>query len=74
MEAAQNGNIKAQSYLGTMYLVGLGVDKNYKEAIKWLLNAAEKGDIPAQYTLGSMYKNGHEVTVNFSIHWSGLLI
>jgi TPR repeat protein len=37
-----------------MYKIGIGVSKNYKEAIKWFQRAAEQGFAEAQYNLAYM--------------------
>ena len=41
-----------------MYDLGLFVQRDYAEAVKWLLKAAEQNDGRAQYNLGVMYANG----------------
>ncbi|MGA2224972.1 MAG: PDZ domain-containing protein [Syntrophobacteraceae bacterium] len=38
---AEQGEARAQSYLGSMYLSGEGVPKNYVEAVKWFRKAVE---------------------------------
>jgi TPR repeat protein len=55
------GNAVAQYILGAMYVNGLGVPEDFKEAAKWFRLAAEKGDTDAQYSLGWMYANGEGV-------------
>ena len=41
---AENGNAKAQEKLGFMYYKGWGVERDYKEAEKWVRKAAEQGN------------------------------
>lgn len=41
-----------------MYRNGLGVGKNYQEALRWYRMAAEKRNADAEYSLGLMYANG----------------
>ena len=41
-----------------MYFNGIGVPKDYVEAVKWWRKAAEQGDVFAQYNLGLSYRNG----------------
>ena len=48
----------AQNYLGVMYTNGLGVKKNYIEALKWYRKGAEGGNTSAMYNLGWMYERG----------------
>ena len=49
---------RAQNNLGLMYENGLGVPKDYDEAVKWYRLAAAQGDALAQNNLGWMYDNG----------------
>jgi len=57
-KAAEQNHLKAQHYLGRMYSVGRGVEKNLVEAFKWHLNAANLGDADSQETVGVYYQNG----------------
>jgi len=52
----------AQYNLGTAYLYGLGVAKDYRDALEWFGKAAARGDARAQNNLGVMYLNGWEVS------------
>lgn len=56
-EMAEEGNIKAQSALATLYFYGVGNPQNYDEAFAWFSKAAEQGHAKAQYGLGFMYLN-----------------
>ena len=56
-KAAEEGHADAQSSLGFMYSVGLGVEQDEVEAAKWFRLAAEQGHAEAQYRLGSIYDN-----------------
>ena len=56
--AAEQGNPTAQFNLGFMYFEGLGVEKNYQEAINWYRKAAEAGNADAQLNLGIIYDKG----------------
>jgi TPR repeat protein len=44
-----------------MYLNGLGVPKDYQQALVWFQKAAEQGLSSAQFTLGTMYANSEGV-------------
>jgi len=55
---AEQGNAQAQNKLGVMYLYGLGVGKDYAEAMKWFRKSAEQGYMDAQFTMGIMYEKG----------------
>ena len=56
--AAEQGDAKAQYYLGAMYDKGQGVPQDHKEAVKWHRLSAEQGFAKGQYYLGVMYGNG----------------
>ena len=62
--AAKQGEVKAQSFLGLMYERGQGVPKNYKQAIYWFQKAAKQGDALAQSDLGAMYQLGRGIPKN----------
>ncbi len=53
---AEQGNAKAQFYLGVMYDKGQGVPQDYARAAKWYSKAAEQGLAQAQLYLGFMYQ------------------
>ena len=57
-QAAEKGDVEAQSALGVMFRSGIGVPKDYKEAAKWFGKAAEQGYAEAQLRLGSMFQSG----------------
>lgn len=61
LKRARQGDAKAQSDLGSYYLYGLGVDKDFAEAAKWLRKAADQGDRAAQSELGSLFEQGQGV-------------
>jgi uncharacterized protein len=60
--AATNfGDANAQYNLGRLYLDGsAGIDKDTRQAARWLSLAAEKGNPSAQALLGQMLFNGQE--------------
>jgi TPR repeat protein len=55
---AESGSAKAQSYVGSMYESGRGVERNYTEAIRWFLMAAEHSDPYSQSHVGYLYEKG----------------
>ena len=63
---AENGNSYAQSILGNMYLLGLGVKKQETEAARFWLLAANQKDMTAQRNLGFLYEVGVGVNFNFT--------
>ena len=62
---AQAGAAKAQTYLGYMYLNGLGVPQDFVAARGWLTRAAQQGAPTAQFLLGGIYDRGEGVTTDF---------
>jgi TPR repeat protein len=64
--AADQGNLEAQSRLGSMYESGVvGVPQDYTEAVKWYRLAADQGDAKAQFNLAQMYENGWGVPQDY---------
>ena len=64
--ASEQGDAKAQFRLGEMYENGEGVEKDYREAVKWYTKAAQQGLASAQNNLGGMYRNGYGVVQRLS--------
>lgn len=67
----EQGNAKAQYFLGVMYANGQGVSKDYSEAAKLYILSAEQGYSPAQYNLGLLYGNGYGVLQDYleAVKW-----
>lgn len=63
--AIEKNSAAGYSGLGTMYLYGKGVDKDYAKAFRFFNKAAEQGLVEAQYQIGIMYYNGYGVARNF---------
>lgn len=55
---ADQGNARAQSMIGTMYLNGWGVTEDLEAGLDWIRKAADQGEAGAQSELGSAYLNG----------------
>ena len=55
---AERGNVRAEFFLGGMYLSGTGVPQDYAQALKWSSAAAKRGSTAAQFNLGKMYEQG----------------
>jgi len=58
---AEKGDRVAQYNLGWFYYKGEGVERDFKEAMKWYRKAAEQGDTKTQFNLGAMYYKGQGV-------------
>ncbi len=54
-EAADCGDLVAQTLLGIKFAKGEGVAQNWEAASKWWLKAAQAGDARAQSLLGFMF-------------------
>jgi TPR repeat protein len=60
-ESAEKGDSGSQAMLGSCYVNGEGVPKDYAQALKWFRRSADQGDPIGQYQLGVMYHNGQGV-------------
>ena len=60
-KAADQGDVSAQSGLGYIYANGVGVARDYAQALFWYRKAADQGDVNAQNGLGYLYANGRGV-------------
>ena len=58
---AERGDTTAQYRLGSVYLYGKGVPRDYAEATRWYRKSAEQGVAKAQYALGYCYSHGYGV-------------
>ncbi len=63
LDAAEQGNPKAQFIVGDMYSKGLGVPQDKDAAEYWYTLAAEQRVVAAQFMLGQMY--GYESPKNY---------
>jgi hypothetical protein len=59
--SAEQGDAKAQTKLGTMYIYGRGVPKDYAEALRLYRKSADQGDAGGQYGIGLSYFHGQGV-------------
>ena len=70
LRKAQAGDAEAQYQVGEYYYGykygGLNFEKDYREAVKWLLKASEQGHAIAQHLLSSCYKFGDGVDKNYA--------
>ena len=70
-EKARNDDAAFQYEVGCCYDFGYGIEKSYKEAVKWYTLAAEKGESRAQLNLGNAYYfgNGIEQDYKQAVEW-----
>ena len=70
-KAAKKGDQQAQTTMGNLYLLGLGVERDGFQAAQWYLKAALAGHVPAQINLGQLYMNGQGVPrdVSKAVGW-----
>ena len=66
MQAAKRAYASAQVRIGSMYMDGLGVKQDYKEARRWFLVASSKGHPHANYALGLIFEKGLGVKIDLN--------
>jgi hypothetical protein len=59
--AAENGDPLAQNHLGHIYLLGIGVEEDYPQALHYYQLSAAQGNAIANNNLGYIYLNGKGV-------------
>jgi len=67
MRAAERGHVEAQSWVGSSYDEGTGVEVDFEAAATWFEKAAEQGDIYAQYNLGFALEQGEGTPQNYEL-------
>ncbi|MFL2801194.1 MAG: tetratricopeptide repeat protein [Paracoccaceae bacterium] len=65
MLLGDDGNEKAQYFLGEIYYKGKGIPQDYKKALKWYTLSAKQGNNVAQYNFGIMYSFGLGVVPDY---------
>lgn len=61
---AEQGDSVAQTKLGNMYYLGLGVPEDNGKAAEWFRKASARGDLEAQMMLATLYMMGAGVSQN----------
>ena len=56
---AESGDRVAQNHLGVHFYLGLGVERDWSQALLWYEKAAKQGDPGAQLNYGLMFQNGY---------------
>jgi TPR repeat protein len=62
--ASYFGDAAAQYQLGRMYLDGVGVEQDPRQAARWFMLAARKGQVEAQAELGRLLASGEGLAVD----------
>lgn len=62
---AEKGDPVAQNYIGLLYYLGTGVDRDYKLARQWYEKAASQGNADAMFNLGLLYDRGKGVAYDY---------
>ncbi len=58
---AEQGDAKAQAFVGSYYSLGCGIAHDYEQAVFWFRKAAEQGNAEGQIGLGDCYAAGEGV-------------
>ena len=58
---ADKGDAEAQNYLGILYYLGFGVNRDYSKAVQWYEKAARAGNPDAQRNYGDMLHFGRGI-------------
>ncbi len=63
---ALKGDPAAQNKVGSYSKIGIGTERNDREAARWYRAAAEQGYAEAQFNLGEMYEEGRGVKLDLA--------
>lgn len=63
-ELSKAGDRDAQNNLGSMYLNGTGVNKDFAKAAYWYLKSAKQGNVVAQFNISIQLFNGKGIQKN----------
>ena len=68
---AEEGDARAQYYVGLMHARGEGLPEDNHQAAHWFRKSAEQGNPQSQYHLGMLYANGKGVPEDDrqAVHW-----
>ena len=58
LQAAEQGNARAQYWVGSTYHTGHGTERSYELAARWWLAAARQGDGESQLNIAGLYRDG----------------
>ena len=63
---AEGGNLDALRRVGNLYYDGVGVKRDYAEALKWYEKCANLGDAWCRMRCGEMYRDGKGTDIDNS--------
>ncbi len=72
--AAEGGDVRAQTSLGSIYYYGLGIAMNFEKAYRWYHAAALQDSADAQIGLAIMYIKGQQVRPDPTIAYMWLTL
>ena len=61
LQAAADGDARAQFEIGAIYTEGRAVPQDYAQAATWYERSAAQGFVPAQYRLANLYESGNGI-------------
>ncbi|MGA9304989.1 MAG: tetratricopeptide repeat protein [Candidatus Sulfotelmatobacter sp.] len=64
-DEAERGDARAQFWLGAAYERGKGIEQDFGQALKWLMESAKRGSADAQNLLGQMYEDAEGVPQDY---------
>ena len=64
-KTAESGNIDAICRMGNLYYDGVGVSKDYAEALKWYQKSATLGHAWSKLRVGDMYRDGKGTQIDY---------
>ncbi len=64
-DEAERGDARAQFWLGVAYERGRGIEQDFGQALKWLVDSAKQGSADAETVLGQMYEEAEGVPQNY---------
>jgi len=66
-KAMEQGNSRAEYYVGNMLVAGVGTAQNVPRGLRVLERVADKGHSGAIYNIGKTYKTGYNIAPNYNL-------
>jgi uncharacterized protein len=64
-DEAERGDARAQFWLGAAYERGRGIEQDFRQALKWLVESAKQDNADAENLLGQMYEGAEGVPQDY---------